>query len=492
MLTWTGDLAPGGTVTITFTATVHDPDTGDKTLAAAAASAAAGSSCPPGSGTAGCDIAIPVLTPALTITTAASPATATPGRTVTYTLTVTDSGQTPYAGATVTDDLTGLLDDAAYNGDAAATAGTVAFTSPVLTWTGDLAPGGTATITYSVTVHNPDTGDKILTGTLASTAAGTNCPASGGTDPRCTTTVTVAQLIINSTADVSTTTPGGVVHYTTTLTNTGQAPYHDITMSSDASGLIDDAAGNADQTATSGSFTIGTTGAVWTGDIPVGGTVTLAGSVTVNNPDTGDHVLTEINTSDAPGSNCPAGSTDPRCGTTIDVLTPALTIVTTANATAAVPGQQVTFTLTVTDTGQTPYSGAVVTDSFAQMGDDAVYNGDATATTGALSYASPRADLDREPVPRRQRRHHLHRHRQQPRHRRQAGHHHRHLRRRRLYLPARHHQQPLPGHRPRPHPGPDHRQDRFDGHRHPGPAGDLHDHGHRHRPDPVHRRRRHR
>ena len=100
------------------------------------------------------------------------------------------------------------------------------------------------------------------------------------------------------------------MHYTTTLTNTGQTPYDDITMSSDASGLIDDAAGNGDQTATSGSFTIGTTGAVWTGDIPVGGTVTLAGSVTVNNPDTGDHVLTEINTSDAPAATArPAAPT---------------------------------------------------------------------------------------------------------------------------------------------------------------------------------------
>ena len=37
-----------------------------------------------------------------------------------------------------------MLDDAAYNGDAAATAGTVSYTSPVLTWTGDLAPGATA------------------------------------------------------------------------------------------------------------------------------------------------------------------------------------------------------------------------------------------------------------------------------------------------------------------------------------------------------------
>ena len=237
-------------------------------------------------------------------------------------------------------------------------------------------------------MNNPETGDKILTDTVTSAAPGSNC-GTGSTDPRCASTVTVAQLIIDSTADVSTTTPGGVVHYTTTLTNTGQAPYHDISMSSDASGLIDDAVGNADQTATSGSFTIGTTGAVWTGDIPVGGTVTLAGSVTVNHPDTGDHVLTEINTSDAPGSNCPAGSTDPRCGTTIDVLTPALTIVTTANPTAAVPGQRVTFTVTVTDTGQTPYSGAVVTDSFAQMADDAAYGADATATAGTISYASP-------------------------------------------------------------------------------------------------------
>ena len=34
---------------------------------------------------------------------------------MTYTLTVTDTGQTPYTGATVTDPLAGVLDDAAYN-----------------------------------------------------------------------------------------------------------------------------------------------------------------------------------------------------------------------------------------------------------------------------------------------------------------------------------------------------------------------------------------
>ena len=85
-------------------------------------------------------------------------ATTTPGSAVQYTITVADTGQTPYTGATVTDDLTGVLGRAAYNGDAAATTGTASYASPVLTWTGDLAPGDTATITYSVTVNNPETG----------------------------------------------------------------------------------------------------------------------------------------------------------------------------------------------------------------------------------------------------------------------------------------------------------------------------------------------
>ena len=57
-----------------------------------------------------------------------------------YTITVADTGQTSYAGATVTDDLAGVLNDVAYNGDATATTGTVSYASPVLTWTGRPRP----------------------------------------------------------------------------------------------------------------------------------------------------------------------------------------------------------------------------------------------------------------------------------------------------------------------------------------------------------------
>ena len=208
---------------------MHDPDTGDKTLAATAASTAPGSSCPPGSGNAGCDIAVPVLTPALTITAAASPATATPGQTVTYTITVTDSGQTPYTGATVTDALTGLLDDAAYSADAAATAGTVSFASPDLTWTGDLAPGDTATITYTVTVDNPDTGDKILTNTAhlrrpRQQLPGRQPPTPAAPPPPCITATDT--LTFTQSAAAGSATPGAVVNYTVTVDQLRPDPVH--------------------------------------------------------------------------------------------------------------------------------------------------------------------------------------------------------------------------------------------------------------------------
>ena len=131
-----------------------------------------------------------------------------------YTITVTDTGQTPYAGAAVTDDLTGVLDDAAYDNDATATTGTISYASPVLTWTGDLIPGATATITYTVTVANPDTGSRTLTNAATSAAVGSTCPAGTSASP-CTSTVAVIggslSITAPASADLGATTPGGTL-----------------------------------------------------------------------------------------------------------------------------------------------------------------------------------------------------------------------------------------------------------------------------------------
>ena len=84
-----------------------------------------------------------------------------------------------------------------------------------------------------------------------------------------------------------------------------------------------------------------------------------------------------------------------------------MTVTKTATVSTTTPGSTVGYTITVADTGQTPYTGAQVTDTLAGVLGDAAYNGNATASAGTASYARSGADLDRRPRPRRHRHHHL-------------------------------------------------------------------------------------
>src|SRR5262249_14436224 len=159
-----------------------------------------------------------------------------------------------------------IADDASYNNDAAATSGTISFSSPDLSWTGDLAPGGTATITYSITVATPDAGDKLIINSVSSTDAGSNCPP-GSTDLDCRVPVPVLPpgLETVQSADTATATPGQVVHYTITATNIGQIPYTGASLSESLSGVLDDASYNGGS-ATAGTVSFGSPVLTWTGD----------------------------------------------------------------------------------------------------------------------------------------------------------------------------------------------------------------------------------
>ena len=358
-LTWTGSLAVGATATITFSVTVNNPDTGDKILASTITSTSAGNNCASGSTDARCASTVTVLIPGLTIALTANTASTTPGATVGYTVTVTNSGQTAYTGATFTDSLAGVVEDAVYNANAAATTGTVAYASPNLTWTGNLAVGATATITFTVTVNNPDTGDKVLASTITSTTAGSNC-ASGSTDARCASSIPdlVPGLTITATAASATTTPGAVVHYTVTVTNSGQTAYTGATFTDPLAGVLDDAAYNGDAAATAGTVSFASPALSWTGNLAVGAVATVTFSVTVNNPDTGNDILASTITSTTTGSNCAAGSGAAACTATVDVSV--LTITGTANVSTATPGTTVGYTVTVTNSGQVAYTGAGV------------------------------------------------------------------------------------------------------------------------------------
>ncbi len=117
-----------------------------------------------------------MLTPRLTITSQADTASIVAGGIVNYTVTVANTGQTPYTGATYTDPIGGAI----YGGDAWASSGSdVARRRRELIWTGDLAEGATATVTYSVRIA-PSAGDSTLATTITSPTRGSNCAAGLG------------------------------------------------------------------------------------------------------------------------------------------------------------------------------------------------------------------------------------------------------------------------------------------------------------------------
>ncbi|KAA2252568.1 DUF11 domain-containing protein [Solihabitans fulvus] len=387
-LTWTGTLAVGATATVTYSVTVNNPDTGDHKLDNVVTSTTPGSNCPTGSTDPKCTTSTPVS--GLTIAKTSGKASANPGDTVTYTVTVTNTGQTVQTNATFTDDLSKVVDDATFNaGSITASAGAATYSAPKLTWTGTLAVGEAATITYTVTVNNPDTGDHKLDNVVTSTTPGNNCPT-GSTDPKCTTSTPVSGMQITKVPNKSSANPGDTVQYTVTVKNTGQTPLSGATFTDDLSKVVDDATVNAGSiTADKGAATYAAPKLTWTGDIPVGATATVTYTVTVNNPDTGDHKLDNVVTSTTPGNNCPTGSTDPKCATSTPVS--GLRIVKSVDRTQVVPGDTLTYTVTVTNTGQTVQNGATFTDDLTQVIDDATFNtGSITASPGTATYAAPK------------------------------------------------------------------------------------------------------
>ena len=391
VLSWSGALNPGDVATIIYTVAVKNPDPGDKVMTDKIVSGDTGNNCASGSTDTRCASTVSVInTVALVINATASVATTSGGSVVTYSITA-HNGTAATLPAAFGESLSGLLDDAALSSGPSSTGGVVSFSSPNLTWSGDLPAGGTVTVNYSVTVNAAiGGGDQILAATVASaTSPGSNnCPAGSG-DTRRSTTVPVARLAISQWYTEASTTPGSVVHLHGSFTNTGKVPYVGIVISSPSAGTIDDAIPSGDQVASAGSLVLSTSAITWTGDIAVGATVTINGTLTVNDPDTGDKSITVTLVSTAAGNNCTAAAPTASCTAVLPVLVPGLTITDTAGQTTVAPGAAVVYTVVIANSGHTAYSGLVVTNDLSQVLPHSAYDGNAAVNIGAVSYTAP-------------------------------------------------------------------------------------------------------
>ncbi|WP_431221506.1 beta strand repeat-containing protein [Leifsonia xyli] len=285
---------------------------------------------------------------------------ARPGDRVTYTITVRNTstlGQ-PYDNLQFSDDLTDVLRDAVYNSDATASTGTVSFASPNLTWSGPLAAGATATITYSVTVRTPDTGDHTMANTVVSSSPFTNCAAGSG-DAACTASVPVSELTITKTADNSAVQSparvGDTVTYRFSATNTGQTTLTGVTITDPHVGL------------SALTYT-------WPG---TAGTLLAGQTVTA----TATYQLTQADIDNANVHNSATASGNPPTGPPVTsppsdadvplVQGPAMTLSKAADSSGvnspARVGDVVRYTFTARNTGNTTLTAVSITDPLAGL-----------------------------------------------------------------------------------------------------------------------------
>ncbi len=357
------NLPSGGTATFTVTGTLSASATGTVTNTATVA-APTGTTDPTPANNSATDNSTPAPQADLSIAKTHSPATLVPGQSMTYTITVTNLGPSAVTGATVADTLPAVISGAAWTCAASTGASCPAGASGnISTSAVNLPPGGTATFTVTGTLSASATGTVTNTATVAApsgttdpTPANNSATDNGSPSPQ-------ADLSIAKTHSPTTPVPGQSMTYTITVTNAGPSAVTGATVADALPAVITGAswtcaASTGASCPASGSGNIATSAV----NLPSGGTATFTVTGTLSASATG----TVTNTATVAA---PTGTTDPTPAnnSATDNSTPApqadLSIAKTHSPAALVPGQSMTYTITVTNAGPSAVTGATVADT---------------------------------------------------------------------------------------------------------------------------------
>ncbi len=344
-------LLPGGTVTFTAVAQISSSATGSLSNTATVA-------VPPGDNTPEDNSATDTdsLTPqtGLSVSKSDDTTTAVPGTGTTYTIVVTNAGPSDVTGAKLSDPLPTSVTAATWTFVGATGGGSV---------TGPTSGTGALDTTVNVPVHSTVTFrftaaiDPMATGSLTNIATVT--PPGGSTTSGSDTDTLTPQADLAVTKDDGKTSvvPGTSDTYTITVTNNGPSTVSSVILTDDVPPeLLNPVFG----TPSVGSYDPAT--GLWSGlSLATGQSVTITLTGTIDPKATG----TLTNTAHvAP----PPGVTDPNptndTTTDTDTLTPQADLAVTKSVSDATPnvGDNITFTVTLTDNGPSTATGVQVTD----------------------------------------------------------------------------------------------------------------------------------
>ncbi|WP_311052895.1 isopeptide-forming domain-containing fimbrial protein [Rhodococcus qingshengii] len=396
-----GTLPAGGKGTVTYTVTVKDG--GNKVLNNYLVP---GTTTPPTT----CDPATNLCTthpmPGFTLTKTADPvsgSTVQAGDTITYTVTGANTGKTALTPATIKDDLSAVLNNAAVvPGSLKATVDGAAVAAPtlsgsILSWSANLQAGKSVVLTYQVKVNAGVAAGTVLNNKVTGTAK----PPTGPdiTPPTVETNHSVPGFTLAKTADPisgSTVQAGESIKYTVTGTNTGKTKLDPVQINDDLGAVLNNAAvvpGSLKATIDGASVAVPTlsgTTLSWTGVLEAGKSVVLTYEVKVNDGVAAGTVLNNKVTGTAKPPTGP-DITPPPVETNHSV--PGFTVAKTADpasGTGVNAGQTIMYTVTGTNTGNTTLDPVVLTDDLSKVLDNAtLVDGSLKATVDGAAATAP-------------------------------------------------------------------------------------------------------
>ncbi len=351
-VTWNlGTLGVGESRTLTLVGRVYSPLTNGTVLTNQAGANASNGLAPATTS----ETTTVASAPAFTVTKTVSPSAVVAGSTVTYTITVANTGNETAPNATVTDTLPAPFTfGGMVQGPAPSQSGSdLIWTGLVVTGTiwpsGWIAPPGPVMLVFTATAGG--------SGTFYNAVTVTQGAVSAATGPTAPVFVGAPDLHITKSDSPDPATPGQPLAYTIRYTNTSAVPATGVVVTDTLPAFI--TGGTASPPPSSGTFAPGET-LTWTLDTLGGnssGQINLVVTLTVPIPD--GTVLT--NTA---GIACAEGVSDQTGPVTTTVRSaPAFLVTKTASHDPVRPGDRVTFTVAVTNTGTEDASGVVITDA---------------------------------------------------------------------------------------------------------------------------------
>jgi len=279
--------------------------------------------------------------PALILNKSVSSSTAPRGATITYTLDVANSGRGSATNVVLTDVLPANL---AYVAGSASGGGVYTAATRTLSWSlGALTFGAGARLTFKATVN----ANAVIGANITNTAgiSCTECPAPVSSTATFTVITPRPVLTLSKTVSPANAKPGDRVTYTLSCMNTGTATASSVALSDVLPVHLVYLQNSATR---NGSYTLATRTLAWSlGSLSVGSSASVTFQATIDAT-----AASGANITNSALVHCQEVATPVSSNiATITVIAPALALTKTVSPTSAKPGDTITYTLAVVNTG---------------------------------------------------------------------------------------------------------------------------------------------